>query len=222
MRRRTLHGRAVGCLALVLLLAVERRGMATETSVEVIDRIMAVVLQQPILLSDVNAVLSLQLVEVPPDTTNRLAAALDRLVERTLMLSEVERYQPPEPAAAEIDARIAEISRRVGSPDTMQKIMAATGMTSDRLRLYLRDDLRLTTYLNQRFGTSAKPSDAEVTAYYREHAAEFTVAGTVQPIDSVAESIRGRLAQSRRTTLINDWTASLRRRADVTMLYVAK
>ena len=39
--------------------------MATETSVEVIDRIMAVVLQQPILLSDVNAVLSLQLVEVP-------------------------------------------------------------------------------------------------------------------------------------------------------------
>ena len=98
------------------------------------------------------------------------------------MLSEVERYQPPEPAAAEIDARIAEISRRVGSPDAMQKIMAATGMTSDRLRLYLRDDLRLTTYLNQRFGTSAKPSDAEVTAYYREHAAEFTVGGTVQPV----------------------------------------
>ena len=95
--------------------------MATETSVEVIDRIMAVVLQQPILLSDVNAALSLQLVEVPPDTTNRLAVALDRLVERTLMLSEVERYQPPEPAAAEIDARIAEIARRVGSADAMRK-----------------------------------------------------------------------------------------------------
>jgi hypothetical protein len=189
---------------------------------EVIDRIMAVVHQQPVLLSDVNAALSLQLVPVPSGSADLLAVVLDRLIERTLMLGEVERYQPPEPAPAEIDARVAEIEARVGSPDAVSRSMAATGMTPDRLRQYVRDDLRLTTYLNQRFGTSSQPSDAEILAYYREHPSEFTVGGQLQPYEAVAASIRERLAQSRRATLIADWTASLRKRADVTVLYVAK
>jgi hypothetical protein len=207
---------------LALLLALFSSATDAMTTAEVIDRIMAVVLQQPILLSDVTAARSLQLVQVPPDSADPTAAVLDALIERALMLSEVERYQPPEPAASEIDARVADITRRVGSPEAVEKLMAATGMTLDRLRLYLRADLRLTTYLNQRFGASSKPSDEEVLAYYREHAAEFTSGGNVQPFDAVSDSIRERLAQTRRMTLINDWTASLRRRADVTMQYVPK
>ena len=188
---------------------------------EVIDRIMAVVHQQPVLLSDVNAALSLQLVPVPSGSADPLAVVLDRLIERTLMLGEVERYQPPEPAPAEIDARVAETEARVGSPDAVSRSMAATGMTPDRLRQYVRDDLRLTTYLNQRFGTSSQPSDAEIRLY-REHPSEFTVGGQLQPYEAVTAAIRERLAQSRRATLIADWTASLRKRADVTVLYVAK
>ena len=182
---------------------------------------MAVVLQQPILLSDVTAARSLQLVQVPPDSPDPTAAVLDALIERALMLSEVERYQPPEPASSAIDARVADITRRIGSPEAMEKLMAATGMTLDRLRLYLRADLRLTTYLNQRFGASSKPSDEEVLAYYREHAGEFTSGGTSSR-STRCPSIRERLAEARRMTLINDWTASLRRRADVTMQYVPK
>jgi len=38
----------------------------------------------------------------------------------------------------------------------------------------------------------------------------------------VAPAIRERLTQARRATLVSDWTASLRRRADVTVLYVPK
>jgi hypothetical protein len=202
-----------------LILAVTAGSLA---SGEVIDRIMAVVLQQPLLLSDVNAALSLQLVQVPTGSADPRVVVLDRLIERTLMLGEVERYQPPEPAPAEIDARAREIEARVGSADAVSRIMAATGMTPERLRQYVRDDLRLATYLNQRFGASSQPSDAEVQAYYREHQSEFTINGQLQPYEAVAPSIRERLTQSRRATLIADWTASLRRRADVTVLYVAK
>jgi hypothetical protein len=189
---------------------------------EVIDRIMAVVLQQPILLSDVNAALSLKLIEVPPGTGDPVALVLDRLIERTLILGEVDRYQPPEPATPEIDSRLKQIEERVGSPEALNHLMAATGMTPERLRQYVRDDLRLTTYLNQRFGTSSQPSDAELQAYYREHAAEFTTNGQLQPFDAVAPAIRERLTQARRATMVSDWTASLRRRADVTVLYVPK
>ena len=125
---------------------------------------MAVVLQQPIMLSDVNAALSLQLVQVPAGSADPRAVVLDRLIERTLMLGEVERYQPPEPRRPRSSARAREIAgaRRIG--DAVSRIMAATGMTPERLRQYVRDDLRSTTYLNQRFGASSQPSDAEVLA----------------------------------------------------------
>jgi hypothetical protein len=189
---------------------------------EVIDRIMAVVLQQPILLSDVNAALNLGLVQVPPGTSDPLAVVLDRLIERTLILGEVDRYQPPEPAAPEIDSRVKMIEERVGTPEALNRIMAATGMTQERLRQYVRDDLRLTTYLNQRFSAPSQPSDAELQPYYHEHAAEFTTNGQLQPFEAVAPAIRERLTQARRATLVSDWTASLRRRADVTVLYVPK
>jgi hypothetical protein len=221
MRRRSgLSARAR--LTAVCLAGIVSFGAARAVSAEVIDRILAVVLQQPILLSDVNAAISLQLVPIPAPTGDPIGLALDRLIVRSLILSEVDRYQPPEPAQAEIDARMADIERRFGTPADLDRILAATGMTRGRLREYIRDDLRVTTYLNQRFAASAQPSEPEVLGYYREHPAEFTSGGVLQPFEKVSESIQAKLAQNRRLALINDWTASLRRRADVAVLYVEK
>jgi hypothetical protein len=219
MRTFSHHPRSCRALLALLCLAIACGRLRAG---EVIDRIMAVVLQQPILLSDVNGALSLKLIEVPPGTSDPVAMVLDRLIERTLILGEVDRYQPPEPATPEIDSRVKGIEERVGTPEALNRVMAATGMTQERLRQYVRDDLRLSTYLNQRFGASSQPSDAELQAYYREHAAEFTTNGKLQPFEAVAPAIRERLTQARRATLVSDWTASLRRRADVTVLYVPK
>jgi hypothetical protein len=189
---------------------------------DVIDRLMAVVSSQPILLSDVNAAVMFQLVPPPPAGQDPIAAALDALIERLLMLSEVERYQPPEPAAQEIDKRVAEIERRLGSPQALDAALAATGITRDRLRDYIRNDLRIATYLNQRFGGATEPSNDEVLAYYRSHTSELAVNGVVSPYEAVAPIIRQRLEQTHRQTMIADWLASLRRRADVTVLYRGK
>jgi len=83
---------------------------------DVIDRVMAVVNQQPILLSDLNAALLFQFVP-RPEGGDPLASTLDRLIERTLILEEVERYQPPEPAPDEIDKRIEAIRHRSARMD---------------------------------------------------------------------------------------------------------
>jgi hypothetical protein len=189
---------------------------------DVIDRLMAVVSSQPILLSDVNAAMLFQLVPPPPAGQDPVAAALDSLIERLLMLSEVERYQPPEPAAQEIDKRVAEIEGRLGSPQALDAALAATGITRDRLRDYIRNDLRIATYLNQRFGGAAEPSNDEVLAYYRSHTSELAVNGVVSPYEAVAPIIRQRLEQTHRQTTVADWLASLRRRTDVTVLYLGK
>jgi hypothetical protein len=131
-------------LALVLCAGVARA--------EIIDRIMAVVGGRPITLSDVTAALQFQLVEPPPGTTDPAAYAAERLIERTLILAEVERFQPPEPDPIEITIRVDALERLAGSTAAFDKRLAVTGMTRDQLRRHIRDDLRITTYLNQRFG----------------------------------------------------------------------
>jgi len=148
---------------------------------DVIDRVMAVVNQQPILLSDLNAALLFQFVP-RPEGGDPLASTLDRLIERTLILEEVERYQPPEPAPDEIDKRIEAIRQPLGA-DGFQKALASVGMTEAQLRSHIRDDLRSVTYINQRFGET----------------------------DPAA-----------RETLVAEWVASLRRRADVNVLYLPR
>jgi hypothetical protein len=127
----------------------------------VIDRIMAVVGGQPITLSDATAARQFQLVDVPAGTSDPMALIVDRLIERTLILAEVERFQPPEPDPIEMTIRIDELERRAGSRAAFDKLLAVTGMTRDQLRRYLRDDLRITTYLNQRFGANTDASERQ-------------------------------------------------------------
>jgi hypothetical protein len=159
---------------------------ANAAHADVIDRIMAVVGGQPITLSDVTAALQFRLVEPPAGTADPLAYAVDRLIERTVVLAEVERFRPPEPDPIEITIRIDELERRAGSAAAFDKALAMTGTTRDQLRRYIRDDLRITTYLNQRFGANADANNraaaikawvselkrrADVTVLYRMRAA---------------------------------------------------
>jgi hypothetical protein len=142
--------------AILLLLAGARFG--TQDSVT-IDRIMAVVGGQPIMQSDVDAAIGFRLIEVPAGSADPRAAALDRMIERTLILAEVERFQPPEPAPVEIAVRVDEMERRAGSTAAFEKALAVTGLSREQLRRYVRDDLRIATYLNQRFVAVADPNE---------------------------------------------------------------
>jgi hypothetical protein len=125
---------------------------------DVIDRIMAVVGGRTITLSDVTAAVQFHLVDVPPGTGDPAAYTVERLVERTLILAEVERFRPPEPDPIEITIRMDGLERGVGSAAAFDKLLAVTGLTREQLRRHIRDDLRMTTYLNQRFGINRDPA----------------------------------------------------------------
>lgn len=125
----------------------------------VIDRIMAVVGTDPIMLSDVTAATEFHLIEPPAGTADPTAYVLDRLIRRALMLDEVDRFQPPMPDEVEITTRVDDLERRAGSPAAFQHALDVTGMTRDQLRRYIRDDLRIRTYLLQRFGADRPAAD---------------------------------------------------------------
>jgi hypothetical protein len=164
---------------------------------EVIDRVLAILPGQIITLSDVEAALDLGLVEVP-EGTERIAGGLAALVDRVLMLNEVRRVAPPDPSQAAVDERVARIRQRFSTPADLSRVMASRGLDETVVRLFAADDLRLASYLDERFSAASQPTDDEIR--------------------QAGEAARQRLTDERRRTLISAWTAELRRRADVTVL----
>ncbi len=139
-----------GMLTLALAIVA---GASRPIRAEIIDRVLAVVHGALIMRSDVTAALELGLVTVEPGA-DPINAALPKLVDRELMLTEVERYAPAEPAAAAVDRRIQAVRARFSSPSDYAAALARSGLDQERVRRLIRDELRIDAYLDQRF-----PSD---------------------------------------------------------------
>jgi hypothetical protein len=181
---------------------------------EIIDRILAVVDGAIIMQSDVAVAMRLGFV-ASGSAPDPVSAALDNLIERQLMLSEVNRYAPPDPAEADVDRRVADIRSRAGAQ--FDPILLQGGMAVDQLRRAVRDDLRIEAYLQQRFGAS-QPTEEEILQYYRDHPAAFSRNGVVRSFDDAHDVARAALIAERRGAAIRDWIAGLRRRANVNVL----
>ena len=164
---------------------------------EIIDKVLAIMPGQIVTLSDLEAALDLGLVE-PPAGGDRLTGGLAALVDRLLMLNEVRRVVPPEPSAAAVDARIARMRARFGSAPEFSRALAARGVDEAVLRIYAADDLRLASYLDERFSAASQPTDEEIR--------------------QSGEAARPKLVAERLQALVSAWIADLRRRADVTIL----
>jgi parvulin-like peptidyl-prolyl isomerase len=193
--------------------------VAAAAGAEVIDRVLAVVNGAMVTQSDVYGAMAFGLVHTV-GARDPVGSALEQLIERALVLVEVERYAPPEPAEQDLAARIAGIRQRFRSPEDFDRAMRASGFTEERLRAIARDEIRRETYLNQRFGATAQPTDEDVARYYRAHPQDYVRGGAPRPLAEVENEVRARLIAERSATLIADWVAGLRRRADVTVQYL--
>ncbi|NOT26909.1 MAG: hypothetical protein HOP16_12490 [Acidobacteria bacterium] len=179
-----------------------------------LDRVAARVNGAAITLTDVRTALALGIVEVPagPD---RDAVATDQLINRQLVLAEVARFAPPEPAADVIARESDALAARAGAGLTA--LMASTGIDQAGIRDIARDNLRIRAYLDQRFGATVQVTEDEVTQYYRIHPDEFTRNGTLAPFTEVQSLVRDRAGAERRATIVAQWMRDLRARADVSV-----
>jgi hypothetical protein len=198
----------------VLLLALSGTGAA----LQIIDRVLAVVGGRIITLSDARAAVELDLVPIG-ESSAPLADALDQLVDRRLMLAEIERYAPPEPTAAAIDEALATVRRRFDSEQAFDEALTRAGVSREELRRALRDTLRIEAYQRQRFGAMLQPAEEDLVRYYREHTDAFTVAGTPRPFEAVRDEVQARVVEARRVALVEEWLDGLRRRGHVVVLY---
>jgi hypothetical protein len=205
---------AVAAICLLALLACAGRARADE----LIDRVLAVVGGELITLTDVTAARDLGLVTVPA-AANPIRAILSRLIDRELILAEVERYAPPEPPSDAVDREARAVRERFDTDEAFQRALQRSGIDEKHLRETLRENLRIQAYLDQRFAVPA-PSDEELRVYYRDHPQAFTRGTAERSFDEARSQIVQAVVAERRKPLVDDWVAGLRRRGDITDLYL--
>jgi hypothetical protein len=184
---------------------------------EIIDRVYAVAGGYLIMQSDVMAARELGLVPAG-SATDPNREVLSRLIDRALVLAEVDRYAPPEPSTQAVESALDDVRSRFGSAEAFSAALARAGMAEAHLRETLRQNLRIGGYYEQRF-TVVLPGDDELGRYYREHAAAFTRNGTVASFADVRQQALQMYIAERRNALAEEWIAGLRRRADIVDRY---
>jgi len=201
-------------LAILMVTGTADREPGTGSQ-ELLDRTLALVGGQPIMLSDVRVVLALGLIE-PDRAPDPIPGVTRQLVDRELVLREVQRYAPAAPAESAVEARLEEIRKRFADAAALTRVVDVHGFGEERLKAWIRDDLRTQAYLAQRFASATTPTDQEIALAYARAKAEFD--GKAMSFEQAAAIVRDRLIASRRRELIADWVSDLRRRTDVVIL----
>jgi hypothetical protein len=197
----------------VQAIAISLTAASMSVAAEVIDRVVAIVGNQLILASDVSAARTFGLVGVG-DAPDEESAALSRLVDRALILAEVNRYAPPEPDDAAVAAQVDALRARFADPDSYRAALLRVGLEEAHLREWLRQDLRMLAYLDQRFVVTP-PTDEEVAAAYQRGAAWSDRGGSPIALEDAAPVIVRSIVAERRAARVEEWLIGLRRRTQV-------
>lgn len=209
-------------LTLTLLLATAAAAQPAaveEGDLILADRIVAVVDEDPILLSDVRRLVALGLAErVDGESEAQLhRRVLDGLIDQRLRLHEIERYDFSPIPESEIDRQVERIRADFDDPRELRRRLESLGLDDAGLALLVARQLKVLLYVEKRLGPRVFIRAEDVRAYYEEVLkAEMARRGLEPPpLDEVRERIRGILRERELNREIDAWTEELRLEADV-------
>ena len=121
------------------------------------------------------------------------------------------RSRPPRLSSRACAAILAPL----GTADAASATLSRLGIDRAWVQRWVRDDLRIQSYTEQRFAGSLEPTGDELENYYREHAAEFVRDGRELTAEEARALAREHVIAARRRALVTDWLDGLRRRATI-------
>lgn len=180
---------------------------------ELVDRVLAKVGERLITLSDVRMVQRFGLIDA--GASDRLV--LDRLIERFLVLEEVERYAPAEPPAADVQRRVDEVRGRFASEEAFASALRLSGIEAARIHQWARNDLRIQQYLEQRFAGTVEPTADDIETYLGQHRADLEREAGAADAAALERLVRERVTRERRAAMVDEWIDGLRSRARISV-----
>lgn len=216
--------------ALVSLAVLSSAALAqdepAQPDLELRDRILAVVDEDPILSSDVDRSIALGLAERREDEGERAfrRRVLSSIIDQRVRLHEVARFGIEQVPVEEIEAQVDEIRSRFPSEEALRERLAEVGLDLPGLRQLVARQLSVWIYFEEFLGPRIFVSLEDIRTYYEETLVpELEARGApVPPIDEVREDIRGLLKERRLNRAIEERTEELRREADVLTFFDAE
>jgi peptidyl-prolyl cis-trans isomerase SurA len=183
---------------------------------EVVDRILAIVNDEVITLTDVNIIQAFGLfedLEESPDES-RQTRILNRLINQKLVIQLAsERIMVAE---EELEASLSDVVQAT-DPDLAGRALLQFGLDWDDLKSYLREKLLFQKIVSRRFSRAVTVSIEEIERYYEQVYVPSQRQKTLspQPMIEVLGQIEGELQREKVKDQIQEWIENLKREANI-------
>ena len=182
---------------------------------EVVDRIVARVENDIILLSDVKELRGYQ--ELVDGKSESQSVILDRLIDQWIVRSEAELAQFPQPNDLEIDSGVSRVVKSFTSAGEYEARKKQIGLSDAEVRRIVAAQLYLSNYLDSRFRPSARINEQAIEDFYRNKVVPRAKARGQEPpsLDAARDIIQEALVQSDINEQADRWLKESRARLHV-------
>jgi hypothetical protein len=140
-------------------------GLSRLCAQEVIDRIVARVETDIILLSDVRQLSRYQaFLDGKPQSD---ADILNRLIDQWIVRSEASVARFPQPSDDDVNRSIERLKRSFSSPEEFQARQKQSGIAADEIRRFVSAQLYLSNYLDSRFRPAIQIDEKAIEDFYK-------------------------------------------------------
>jgi hypothetical protein len=182
---------------------------------EVVDRIVARVENDVILLSEVRELQEYQ--QLVNGKSESDSAILDRLIDQWIVRSEAVLSRFPEPQDAEMDREVSRVVKSFASPEEYEARRKQSGLNEAEVRKIVTAQLYLTTYLDSRFRPSVQIDEKAIADFYQSAVVPRAKARGQEPptLDASRDLIQEALVQSDINEQADRWLKESRARLHV-------
>ena len=182
---------------------------------EVVDRIVARVENDIILLSDVKELRGYQ--ELVDGKSESQSVILDRLIDQWIVRSEAELAQFPQPNDLEIDSGVSRVVKSFTSAGEYEARKKQIGLSDAEVRKIVAAQLYLSNYLDSRFRPSAQINEQAIEDFYQNKVVPRAKARGQEPpsLDAARDIIQEALVQSDINEQADRWLKESRARLHV-------
>ena len=207
MRGLPIHG-----IFLAAAIAVAPAWLAAQ---EVVDRIVARVENDVILLSDVRALSRYQqFLDGKSETDDQI---LDRLIDQWIVRTEADVSHSPQPSEAEIDRGLTRVRNSFASEQEYDSRRKQTGLSEQDVRAMVASQLYLSNYLDSRFRPAVQVDQKEIEDFYQNAVVPRAKARGQEPptLDSARDAIQEALIQNGINQQADQWLKESRLRLHI-------
>ena len=205
-------GPAIHGIVLLAVLAIPSRSPAAQ---EVVDRIVARVENDVILLSDLRALARYQqLLDGQSESDEQI---LDRLIDQWIVRTEADASRAPHPSEGDIDRGLSRVESSFASEQEYEARRKRAGLSEPEVRAVVASQLYLSNYLDSRFRAAVHVDPKDIEGFYQTAVVSRAKARGQEPptLDAAREAIQEALVQNGINQQAEEWLKESRLRLHI-------